>query len=298
MAVAKAPRGSALVVDVGRVPDRGYWGEVLTTAAEARDIAGLVIDGGVRDTAALAAHGFAVFSSTVSLPGATKVFPGTVGLAVRVGGVDVEPGDWVVGDGDGVVVIPGAALDDVLAAGKARADKEAVYFAQLAPGATTVDLLGLDTSPVREGSGCGPSTPARSLSTAPCIFSAVLVALLGRSVELDPATLADHRVVALAGCRYPGLVRSPGDVVAGWLCGDLAEDEWAVIDAWEDDFYELVGVEVTTAAGDRHAGTYRLTPGTEGGGPWSAQAFAREALESYVADTRAWRRSWVDEKMA
>ena len=52
VAVARAPAGSALVVDVGDVPDRGYWGEVLTTAAQSKGLAGLVIDGGVRDVAA------------------------------------------------------------------------------------------------------------------------------------------------------------------------------------------------------------------------------------------------------
>jgi len=150
VAVTRAPAGSALVVDVGRVPERGYWGEVLTTAAEARDLAGLVIDGGVRDTAALYEHRFPVFSSTVSLPGATKVFPGTVSLAVRVGGTMVEPGDWVVGDGDGVVVISGNRLEEVLAAGRARATKEAEQFASLKSGATTVQLLGLDVSPIRD----------------------------------------------------------------------------------------------------------------------------------------------------
>src|SRR6266849_8091293 len=60
VAVTRAPAGSVLVVDVGNVPDRGYWGEVLTTAAHARGISGLVIDGGVRDVAALERLGFPV----------------------------------------------------------------------------------------------------------------------------------------------------------------------------------------------------------------------------------------------
>ena len=92
VAVTKAPRGSVLAVDVGQVADRGYWGEVLTTAAEAAGLAGLVLDGGVRDVAALAAHGFPVFSSTIALTGATKDKPGTVGRPVRVGGVLVGAG--------------------------------------------------------------------------------------------------------------------------------------------------------------------------------------------------------------
>ena len=72
VAVTTAPAGSVLVVDVGEVPDRGYWGEVLTTAAEAAGLLGLVLDGGVRDVAALEAHRFPVFSSTIALTGATK----------------------------------------------------------------------------------------------------------------------------------------------------------------------------------------------------------------------------------
>jgi 4-hydroxy-4-methyl-2-oxoglutarate aldolase len=146
VAVTTAPAGSVLVVDVGPVPDRGYWGEVLTTAAEAAGLAGLVIDGGVRDVAALEAHRFPVFSSTISLPGARKDQPGTVGAPVMVGGVPVAMGDWVVGDVDGVTVVPEPSLDVVLAAGEAREAKEAGFFAALRAGATTVELLDLNAS--------------------------------------------------------------------------------------------------------------------------------------------------------
>jgi 4-hydroxy-4-methyl-2-oxoglutarate aldolase len=146
VAVTTAPRGSVLVVDVGRVPDRGYWGEVLTTAAEAAGLAGLVIDGGVRDVAALEAHGFPVFSATIALTGATKDKRGTVGAPVKVGGITVALGDWVVGDVDGVTVVPAAALADVRTAGEARAAKEAGFFAALREGRTTVQLLDLDPS--------------------------------------------------------------------------------------------------------------------------------------------------------
>jgi 4-hydroxy-4-methyl-2-oxoglutarate aldolase len=146
--VARAPAGSALVVDVGGVAGRGYWGEVLTTGAEARGLAGLVIDGGVRDVAALEAHAFPVFCSMVALPGATKRERGSVGLPVSVAGVPVRLGDWVVGDVDGVVIVPGAELGGVLGAGRARSQNEEGYFEALRTGATTVELLGLDTTPV------------------------------------------------------------------------------------------------------------------------------------------------------
>jgi 4-hydroxy-4-methyl-2-oxoglutarate aldolase len=151
VAVTTAPQGSVLVVAVGQVPDRGYWGEVLTTAAEAAGLAGLVLDGGVRDVAALEAHRFPVFSATVALTGATKDKPGTVGVPVPVGGVEVAPGDWVVADVDGVTFVPREALDEVLAAGRAREEKEAGFFEALRAGSTTVELLGLDASLVRQG---------------------------------------------------------------------------------------------------------------------------------------------------
>jgi 4-hydroxy-4-methyl-2-oxoglutarate aldolase len=146
VAVTTAPKGSVLVVDVGRVPDRGYWGEVLTTAAEAAGLVGLVIDGGVRDVAALEAHGFPVFSSTIALTGASKDQPGTVGAPVQVGGVPVSLGDWVVGDVDGVTVVPAAALAAVRQAGKDRESKEAGFFTALRGGQTTVQLLDLNAS--------------------------------------------------------------------------------------------------------------------------------------------------------
>jgi 4-hydroxy-4-methyl-2-oxoglutarate aldolase len=148
VAVARAPAGSVLAVDVGIERERGYWGEVLTTAAEARGITGLVIDGCVRDVAALEAHGFPVFSAGVALPGATKNRPGSIGGRAEIGDVTVHTGDWLVGDADGVTVVPAAQLDDVLDAGQARADHEHALFDALRDGKTTVELLGLDPSPV------------------------------------------------------------------------------------------------------------------------------------------------------
>ena len=148
VAVAEAPTGHVLVAGVGGEPERGYWGEVLTTGAEAKGIAGLVIDGGVRDVSALEAHAFPVFSSTIALRGATKQHPGGVGGQALVGDVLVHQGDWIVADADGVTVIPHTKLDDVLAAGQAREAKEAGFFEALRGGKTTIELLGLDTKPI------------------------------------------------------------------------------------------------------------------------------------------------------
>jgi 4-hydroxy-4-methyl-2-oxoglutarate aldolase len=149
--VARAPTGSALVADMGGSREFGYWGEVLTTGAQARGLAALVIDGCVRDCDALETHAFPVFATGLALTGASKTLAGSLAEPVTVGDAGVALGDWVVGDTDGVVVIPGAALDAVLVAGRARADREAELFAALRAGATTVELLELDPGQVTGG---------------------------------------------------------------------------------------------------------------------------------------------------
>ena len=80
--------------------------------------------------------------------GASKTLPGAIGSRANVGDIDVEMGDWIVGDRDGVVVVPGGALDAVLAAGRGRAEKEQRMFEALRAGQTTVELLDLDPSPI------------------------------------------------------------------------------------------------------------------------------------------------------
>lgn len=147
-AVARARPGEVLCADVGGERELGYWGEVLTTASEARGLSGLVIDGCVRDVGALEAHRFPVFSTGIALTGATKARAGSVGLPATVGDVAVERGDVVVGDRDGVVVIARSALGAVLDAARARAARELELFGALRAGATTVELLDLDTGPI------------------------------------------------------------------------------------------------------------------------------------------------------
>ena len=84
----------------------------------------------------------------IALRGATKQEPGRIGGTAIVGEVEVARGDWIVADTDGVTVVPNAHLDDVLAAGRARAEKEEHYFAELRAGRTTIQLLALDDSPI------------------------------------------------------------------------------------------------------------------------------------------------------
>ena len=137
VATSMAPPGSVLVVDASAEPERGYWGEILTTAAETTGITGLVIDGGIRDVAALSAHGFGAFSDRIALRGASKDQPGEVG------------GPVTVGDADGVVVIPAGRFDEVVAAARHRSDREQDLFRRLQSGETTVELLDLDPTAIR-----------------------------------------------------------------------------------------------------------------------------------------------------
>lgn len=147
-AVAHARRGTVLAASFSGISARGYWGEVLTTAAEAAGLIALVIDGQVRDVAAIERHGFPIFARGVALQGASKLGPGQVGGPIVLGGALVRPGDWLVGDADGIVVIRSGQLQACRDAGAARAAKEAGFFDQLRTGATTVGLLSLDLSSI------------------------------------------------------------------------------------------------------------------------------------------------------
>lgn len=121
----------------------GYWGEVLTVSAQARGIRGLIIDGGVRDAAALKARGFPVWCRGISVRGCDKMAPGTIGAAIDCGGVRVRTGDYVVADDDGVVVVPFERVDVVIQAARVRIEKEAELMVRLAAGEVTLDLMGL-----------------------------------------------------------------------------------------------------------------------------------------------------------
>lgn len=142
VAMERVPRGSVLVVGTGNFV-AGYWGEVLTVAAEAAGVVGLVIDGGVRDVAALARRKFPVFTRGVSVRGTVKASVPSVGKPIPFAGVTVAVGDFVVADDDGVVVLPSAEVDRIMAAGEARTAKEAAMMEKLAAGEKSLDLMGL-----------------------------------------------------------------------------------------------------------------------------------------------------------
>jgi 4-hydroxy-4-methyl-2-oxoglutarate aldolase len=161
--VASAPAGSVLAVSVPGDLQRGYWGEVLTVAAISAGVIGLVIDGTVRDIEAIERRHFPVFARGAALPGASKLGPGCVGKHVVIGDAVVRPGDWLVGDVDGVVVVPYERLEACCEAGVQRAEKESTIFQKLQNGSTTIELLGLDTASIEITCGAdeGPEALAQ-----------------------------------------------------------------------------------------------------------------------------------------
>jgi 4-hydroxy-4-methyl-2-oxoglutarate aldolase len=146
--LAVAGPGDVLVVHVSGHYESGYWGEVLSWAARARGLAGVVIDGCVRDSDRLTAIGLPVFARGLCMKGTTKLPEGVgaINQPIHIGEVTIAERDLVVGDGDGVVVIPSDLIEDVLSKSVERMEREAEVVSALQRGASTITLLGLPTA--------------------------------------------------------------------------------------------------------------------------------------------------------
>lgn len=141
--VAHANPGDILVLTSIEPAPVALVGELLATQAQTRGVAGILVDGAVRDIEELAAIGLPIWARFVRAQGATKGAVGTLDVAVTIGGTGVRPGDLVVMDCDGAMVLPQERVEEVLPLAVERAERERAMRQRYAAGELSYDLQGL-----------------------------------------------------------------------------------------------------------------------------------------------------------
>jgi len=143
-AIAIAREGDVIIADTDGCTNFGYWGGLMSTSALARKIAGLVINGCIRDSLEIVEMGFPAFCRGTCIRGTTKKNPGLINHPLLFGDVLINPGDLIIGDADGLVAIPQKDIEEVLRASKKRIVKEVDKETKLKAGSTSVELNNLD----------------------------------------------------------------------------------------------------------------------------------------------------------
>lgn len=150
-ALALASKGDVIVAQLEGETEKGHWGELMSIAAQVAGLSGLIIDGPIRDTSAVAVRGFPVFHRGTHPSAATKEHPGELQHPVVVHGVEVWPGDGVFADDDGIVIVPPEHLAEAVEAAACIDAREQQIAAQLLSGESTMRVLGLDELGVLAG---------------------------------------------------------------------------------------------------------------------------------------------------
>ena len=143
VAIHYAKPGDVLVISAGEFDQAGTFGDVLGNACKAKGIAGVVTDSGVRDTQHLRRLGLPVFSGSVSITGTVKETLGPINQPLIFGGQLIYPGDAIVGDADGLVVVRREEVEPVIELSQARDDAETALIERYHAGSTTIDLCNL-----------------------------------------------------------------------------------------------------------------------------------------------------------
>jgi len=144
LAINYARPGDIIVVSAGEYEEAGSFGDVLANACLAKGIGGLVTDTGVRDTLQLRELGLPVFSLSTCIKGTVKETLGTTNDSIIVGGEIIQPGDVIVGDADGLVVVRRNEVAEVAKLSQAREDAEAGYIAAYKAGKSVVEVSNLE----------------------------------------------------------------------------------------------------------------------------------------------------------
>jgi 4-hydroxy-4-methyl-2-oxoglutarate aldolase len=139
-AMDKAQPGDVLVLTMPEPEPVALIGDLLVTQAKAKGVAALLVDAGVRDTEDLRELGVPIWARWIRVRGATKTEVGAIDEPIELGGATIRPGDTVVLDADGAVIVRQERKDDVLAASRARLEQEAVKRAKLQGGQLSYDL--------------------------------------------------------------------------------------------------------------------------------------------------------------
>lgn len=143
-AITIAQPGDVLVAGMGAYKESGIWGEITSTACMIKGIQGLVTDAFVRDTKEIIEMGFSIFCQGVSIKGSAKKKVGKINHPLVLEGIHICPGDLILGDDDGVVVVPRERIEEILKKSKEKEAFEKEIINKLKAGATTVDLFHLD----------------------------------------------------------------------------------------------------------------------------------------------------------
>jgi len=138
-AIEQCKAGDILAVTTNSPSLDGSFGELFATQLQHRGVRGLVTTGGVRDAVDLRAMGFPVWSAAVNAQGTVKATPGAVNVPIIVGGVTVNPGDAVIADDDGVMIVPRLEVAAAIESSQARTEKEAAARAAYLEGAVSMD---------------------------------------------------------------------------------------------------------------------------------------------------------------
>jgi 4-hydroxy-4-methyl-2-oxoglutarate aldolase len=141
-AYASAKKGDVIIAHCSDYYEAGYWGDLMSLGAKTQGIAGLVIDACIRDADDIEALSFPVFSRGICIKGTSSFEDGTLNMPIVIGGVLINPGDFIIGDRDGVVVVPKNLAEETVKKAKAREEREESIREQLRQGKTSMQIYG------------------------------------------------------------------------------------------------------------------------------------------------------------